>query len=231
MSSTDHPPCSLPTCRVSQCPRLRLPAVTATSNALAAPGPLPPPLPGGGKRSKGSRRKSGDPPGKRGPSSWVWGTKLRFFESRKDNYETQSEKKVAGSFYTKMSKLYIVKFAGDVADPPDWVANKVVNEKLTPEEEKFRQEFYTKLRDRLGQWYHIQYASLLKEDKATFSELHQVARRGSKAPHAITVQNEVTKECWEEETYAYQQEMVREREREHNIRVKAWKESMGGWPE
>jgi hypothetical protein len=108
------------------------------------------------EKEKRSRRKSGDPPGKRGPPSWVWGTKLRFFELRKDDYETASEK-VAGSFYTKMSKLYIVKygyelgddkdFAVDVADPPDWVANKVVNEKLTPEEEKFRQEFYTKLRD------------------------------------------------------------------------------------
>jgi hypothetical protein len=49
---------------------------------------------------------------------------------------------------------------------------------------------------------------------------------GVKVPHAITVQKEATKECWEEETHAYQQEMVQECEREHNIHVKAWKESM-----
>jgi hypothetical protein len=124
----------------------------------------------------------------------------------------------------------------------------------------------------LGQWYRIQYSSLLKEDKATFNELFaqlgegtrkpprrpqllhfysekrydahirpRVEERkrvlqkraefgGAAMPHAITIQNEVTKESWDEETVAFQEEMVRQREREHEIRVKAWRESNADGP-
>jgi hypothetical protein len=108
-------------------------------------------------KEKKPRRKQGDPPGKPGKPSWIWGTKLTFFERRKDEWLTAHEHKLAGAFYTKMAKLYIVKyschlgadedFACDVADPPDWVANKIVNERLSPEETKFRQEYHTTLRD------------------------------------------------------------------------------------
>ncbi|KAJ7794561.1 hypothetical protein B0H14DRAFT_2621764 [Mycena olivaceomarginata] len=166
--------------------------------------------------------------------------KLKFFESRKDDYVTVSETKVAGSFYTKMTKLYIVKygyelsddkdFAVDVVDPPDWVANKVVNEKLVPEEEKFRQEFHTKFTWANGIAHNTPAFSKRTRQPSRYEEhikLRVEARKrvlakraelsGVKAPHAITVQNEVTKECWEEETYVYQQEMVQERKREHDI--------------
>jgi hypothetical protein len=53
---------------------------------------------------------------------------------------------------------------------------------------------------------------------------------GTKAPAAIVIQNEVTKECWDEEPLSVQEEMVRERERDHDIRVKAWKESNADGP-
>jgi hypothetical protein len=103
------------------------------------------------------RRKSGDPPGKPGKVSWAWGTKLKFFDKRKTTWVTAHKGKMAGDFYTKLTKLYLVKygyhladeedFEVDVADPPDWVANKVVNEVLTEEESTFRQEYYGRFRD------------------------------------------------------------------------------------
>jgi hypothetical protein len=53
-----------------------------------------------------------------------------------------------------LTKLYLMKygyhvaddkdFEVDVADPPDWVANKVVNEELALEESTFRQDYYRK---------------------------------------------------------------------------------------
>jgi hypothetical protein len=120
------------------------------------------------RKEKKARRKAGEPAGKPGRASWIWGTKLKFFESRKDDWLKAHEHKVAGAFYTKMAKLYIIKygchlaadddFAYDVADPPDWVANKVVNERLSPEETTFRQEYHTILRD-------VSAISLTKEKK------------------------------------------------------------------
>jgi hypothetical protein len=124
---------------------------------------------------------------------------------------------------------------------------------------------------RLGGWYRTQYASLLKEDKATFSEifgrlggtrkppcrpqlLHFYSEKrwdshikpraderkralerwaemtGVPAPAAILIQNEVTKECWEDEPESLKEEMLREREREHEIHLKAWKESNADGP-
>ncbi|KAJ7711346.1 hypothetical protein B0H14DRAFT_3524575 [Mycena olivaceomarginata] len=180
----------------------------------------------------------------------------------KDEWAVASQKKIAGEFYIKMAKLYTVKyefllngdkdFECDVADPSDWVANKVVNEQLTPEETKLCQDYHAKLRDRLGGWYRTQYASLLKEDKATFSEIfgptgrdeetptlrartnasleRQAEMTGVPAPAAILIQNEVTKECWEDEPESLKEEMLREREREHEIHLKAWKESNADGP-
>jgi hypothetical protein len=53
---------------------------------------------------------------------------------------------------------------------------------------------------------------------------------GVDAPAAITIQNDVTKECWEEESDLYKEELLREREREHEIRLKAWRESTSDSP-
>jgi hypothetical protein len=81
---------------------------------------------------------------------------LTFFEKRKDEWLAAVEGKKVGDFYSKMTKLYIVKyrreladdedFEVDVADPPDWVADKVVNERLTEEETAARQKFWNTCR-------------------------------------------------------------------------------------
>jgi hypothetical protein len=78
---------------------------------------------------KKGRRKPCEEPGKPGRVSWVWETKLMFFEKCKGDFVTAFEKKVARDFCTKMTRLYTVKygcgladdedFEFDVADPPD----------------------------------------------------------------------------------------------------------------
>ncbi|KAJ7357904.1 hypothetical protein DFH08DRAFT_953111 [Mycena albidolilacea] len=194
---------------------------------------------------KKGRRKPREEPGKPGRVLWVWGTKLTFFEKRKGDFVTAFEKKVAGDFYTKMTRLYTVKygrgladdedFEFNVADPPDWVANKVVNERLTPEETKFRNEWHSKFRDRVGNWYRTQYQSLLKEDKTTFSEifgrLGEGPWRPPRRPQLLHFYSEKRydshikplvearkralakqEECWDEEPLSVQEEVVRERD-------------------
>jgi hypothetical protein len=53
---------------------------------------------------------------------------------------------------------------------------------------------------------------------------------GEKLPAAITLQNDVTKECWEEESDDFKAEMSRRREREFLITSKAWQESAADGP-
>jgi hypothetical protein len=119
----------------------------------------------------------------------------------------------------------------------------------------------------LGAWYRTQYATLLKEDKATFGDLFghlgeglkpprrpqllhfyssrryeghikvrveermatlrkRAERTGGPPPVAITVQNKVTQECWDDESDMFRQEM----QREHQVLVKAWKDSHADGP-
>lgn len=119
----------------------------------------PPPRPPIVEREKLKRvrRKSDEPAAKPGRASWIWGTKLAFFLNRKEAWVTASESKTTGAFYMKMAKLYAAKygfdlkdhedFEFDVVDPPDWVADIVVNVRLSPDEMKRRQEFYSKLKE------------------------------------------------------------------------------------
>jgi hypothetical protein len=115
------------------------------------------------------KRKPNDPPRKPGKPSWIWGTKAKFFEARKEVWVTVAEKKMpgekkaaaagtaVGDFYSKMAKLYLVKYGYDLADkqdfefdvedPPDWVANHVSNDKLPAEESKKRQQEYEKVKE------------------------------------------------------------------------------------
>ncbi|KAJ7438839.1 hypothetical protein B0H11DRAFT_1634609, partial [Mycena galericulata] len=112
---------------------------------------------------------------------WVWGTKHTFFSKRKNIWVKVAEDKSTGPFYTKMAKLFVLKygyaladdedFECDVEDPPDELADVVVHEALDPEEATFRSEYKKKLRARIGGWYRSEYGSLLKSDKAAFSEL------------------------------------------------------------
>jgi hypothetical protein len=160
-----------------QTPDTQLPPTDARGDGLpraASSGP-PPLLPGSLISDKGEiytpparpkivtrekpvykKRKAGDPPRKPGKIGWIWGTKLTFFEARKDVWVTASETKQSGNFYLKMAKLYTAKygidlgddedFEHDVADPPDWVADKVTNIRLSPEETASRQAYHSMLK-------------------------------------------------------------------------------------
>jgi hypothetical protein len=61
-------------------------------------------------REKCPRKKPGDVPAKPGKLSWIWGTKEKFFEARKDAWLSAVEAHQVGMFYDKMTKLYIVKY-------------------------------------------------------------------------------------------------------------------------
>ncbi|KAJ7439914.1 hypothetical protein B0H11DRAFT_1689121, partial [Mycena galericulata] len=112
---------------------------------------------------------------------WVWGTKLKFLSKRKADWVAVAEDKKTGPFYTKLAKLYVLKYGYDLADdedfeydvpdPKDEEADTVIYEVLSPEEAAFRSEYKKKLCGRLGQWFRGEYGSLLKSDKAAFSDL------------------------------------------------------------
>jgi hypothetical protein len=251
------------------------------------------------EKPKRTKRKGGETAPKPGKPSWIWGTKLKFFDARKDTWVKAHERKTTGEFYLKMAKLYTVKygfelednedFEVDVEDPPDWVADTVVNVRLSAEETTKRQEYHTKLREveclsftggnmqadkrrqRLGQWYRAKNAGVLKAEKTSFGELfsglgHLQAKprrpqlhhfylsrhyntrikarvkartetlqkraeySGEELPAAITIQNEVTKECWEEESNVFQEETRRALEHKYEITLKGWKESLADSP-
>ncbi|KAK6997436.1 hypothetical protein R3P38DRAFT_3219441 [Favolaschia claudopus] len=166
-------------------PAMSPPAVAPHGSIVSALGEVytPPTRPPIVTRQKPKyvRRKNGEPPKKPGPPPWIWGTKLKFFEARKEDWIKANEKNGAGDFYAKMAKLYIWKyghnledgqdFEYDVADPPDWLADHVVNERLPAGESTRKQECYAKAKERLGQWYRAQFTSLLKEDKSAFGGL------------------------------------------------------------
>ncbi|KAJ7795977.1 hypothetical protein B0H14DRAFT_3495312 [Mycena olivaceomarginata] len=132
-------------------------------------------------KTKCPRRSKGVPKAKTGKLSWVHGTKKKLFERRKEEWLHEAEKRQAGTFYTKMAKLYIRKYgyhlgddqdlAVDVDNPPDSAADEVVHEQLSEEEQQSRVEYQKNLRGRIGQWYRAEYGSLLKSDKNTFKEL------------------------------------------------------------
>ncbi|KAJ7025490.1 hypothetical protein C8F04DRAFT_1269103 [Mycena alexandri] len=233
------------------------------------------------------RRKKGEDKEARGKESWVHGTKLKFFEARKSEYLVAAEKgangdKAApGAFYTKMARLYIIKYgynlkdnedlAVDVADPPDEAANTVVNKKSSADSEKEAQ-YHKTMRGRIGEWYRRKYGGLLKTDKAAFQELFTGVFDGAPAkpqrgqllhcysrhffearvkerfdaryeslkrraefteeavPKSIVVQNQVTKEVWEEETPAFREDVRALWEREYQQALKGWKASLADSP-
>ncbi|KAJ7025442.1 hypothetical protein C8F04DRAFT_1269179 [Mycena alexandri] len=134
-------------------------------------------------RRRHKKAEEKDVPGK---ESWVHGTKLLFFEHRKAEYlavatkSATGDKQAAGAFYTKMARLYVIKYGYtlrdnedllvDVADPPDKAANEVVNQRVSPENDE-RAKYHKNLRNCIAEWYRRKYGGLLKTDKAAFKEL------------------------------------------------------------
>lgn len=101
------------------------------------------------------RHKTSDAPKKPGKRSWVYGTKLMFFERFKDAFVLASEAKTTGDLYTKLAKLYTLKygfelqddedFETDIEDPPEYMAD-IVESGLSPEEGVVQSEYHEKLR-------------------------------------------------------------------------------------
>ncbi|KAJ7161947.1 hypothetical protein C8R43DRAFT_1123657 [Mycena crocata] len=261
-----------------------LPPPVIVTDVSAAPWMPPAMMPGLIQREKRkqTRRKKGDPPGKPGKDSWVWGTKFTFFHGRQNDFLESVEQNTTGEFYTKLAKLYVLKYPRgmkddedleyDIEDPPDEAANQVVNVRLDPGEVKARQDYFKFVRERIGPWYRGHCSSLLKREKATLGQLlggladvmrpkprrphvthyysskyyddrvePEVAKRmkalerragytGEKVPHRIVVQNEMTKECWDAETPEFQAEMLRGLNKEYDIALKGWRESMADGP-
>ncbi|KAJ7740185.1 hypothetical protein DFH07DRAFT_965369 [Mycena maculata] len=128
------------------------------------------------------RHRAGEAKEKPSKTGWVFGTKLKFFEARKEKWlAVAGDKTATGTFYTKMARLYTLKYgyhlgdkedlAKDIPDPPDEEADKVVNEVLDEEETAFRTAHFKALRVRIGAWYRSHYGALVKSDKAAFAEI------------------------------------------------------------
>ncbi|KAJ7074819.1 hypothetical protein B0H15DRAFT_806620 [Mycena belliarum] len=130
---------------------------------------------------KRPRHKKGEPPAKPGKVGWIWGTKLAFFEKRKDKWLLVAAKKDdAGKFYTQMAKLFLLKYGAiddnedlewDVDDPNDEEADVVVDVVESQEGDNPEAVYYRKLRTRIGAWYRDQYSGLLQDSKAAFARL------------------------------------------------------------
>ncbi|KAJ7077194.1 hypothetical protein C8R44DRAFT_896376 [Mycena epipterygia] len=218
------------------------------------------------------RHRKSDGPKKPGKVSWVYGTKLVFFSCYKDVWLAAAEKKTTGALYTKLAKLYTLKYSFDMKDnkdfetdfedPPDEAADGIVHG-LVPEEAKWQSDYKEALCMRIGAWLRSQYGTLLKEDKTAFAELftgpldgapgkpqhgqlvqfyesHVRARAdariqtlkcraelsGEPAPTLIKTSNEVTKECWDEESPSFREEVQVAFEKEYQAAVKAWEVSL-----
>jgi hypothetical protein len=106
------------------------------------------------------RHRTGEPKEKPGKTSWVYGTKLKFFEARRDKWLAATDDSKTGAFYTRMARLYTLKYgynlgdnedlAVDIEDPPDEEADRVVNELVDEEVAIDRAKHFKKLREVCG---------------------------------------------------------------------------------
>ncbi|KAJ7165444.1 hypothetical protein C8R43DRAFT_946136 [Mycena crocata] len=134
------------------------------------------------KPARRRHRKTDGEKGTPGKLSWVWGTKLVFFEARKDKWlQAEESKGGAGEFYTMMARLYMLKYPDgmaddedlerDIPDPPDALAKRVVNSREAPEVVKARAKDHQRIRTRVGGWYRSKYGSLINNAKKDFVKL------------------------------------------------------------
>ncbi|KAK7050158.1 hypothetical protein R3P38DRAFT_3173224 [Favolaschia claudopus] len=145
------------------------------------------------EKIKRKRHRRGDKKAKPGKPPWVHGTKKTFLAKRRDEWLRESEAGRAGSFYTKMAKLYVKKYgcdlkddedlAVDVEDPPDEAANEVVHD-IPADEATKQSDCVKKMRGRIGQWYRGEYGNIAKSEKQAFKEIFTGVLDGSPAkPH------------------------------------------------
>lgn len=100
------------------------------------------------KRKKGPKKKAGR-------KGWVFGTKVAFFESRKEEWLAAIKRGRAGDFYTKVTRMYSIKYAGieftddlpeEVDDPEEDALDFTDDEELSADEIKDRAEDFKSLR-------------------------------------------------------------------------------------
>ncbi|KAJ7170447.1 hypothetical protein C8R43DRAFT_944959 [Mycena crocata] len=135
---------------------------------------------------KGPRRRhrktTTEEKGTPGKPSWIWGTKLVFFESRKDQWLQASEAEGGpGAFYTKVTRLYMLKYPEgmrdnqdlerDIPDPPDALARRVVNSNEPSDVVRARAKDHKRIRDRVAGWYRTKFGSLVNNAKKDFVKL------------------------------------------------------------
>lgn len=104
-----------------------------------------------------------------GRKSWIYGTKLKFFESRKDEWLSAAQKEKSGSFYTKVARLYLLKYGDlaedddleeDIDDPEDDTLElEMEDEGLSAQEREDAQKKFKKLRE--VNWFSFHFSSSL----------------------------------------------------------------------
>ncbi|KII88849.1 hypothetical protein PLICRDRAFT_175110 [Plicaturopsis crispa FD-325 SS-3] len=133
---------------------------------------------GKGRKAGPKKVKSTAPPG---PVPWIRGTKLKFFDSRREAWQRAVEAgpDKAGTFYTNVTKLFFKKYgwdlkydddlAEDVDDPPDECLDEEDSdaEDLDEEVAAFRAAEYSKIRTKIAQWYRYTYRKIVKRDTRT----------------------------------------------------------------
>lgn len=153
------------------------------------------------KRRKGARKKAGR-------KGWVFGTKVAFFESRKEEWLAAIKRGKPGDFYTKITRMYSIKYAGleytddlseEVDDPEEDALDFEDEEDLSEEEAQTRAEDFASLRtvrflfvewtylalmtfQKIGQWYRHRYRSLKTGSTAWADIFESVNKAAPPAP-------------------------------------------------
>ncbi|KAJ7678417.1 hypothetical protein B0H14DRAFT_3536479 [Mycena olivaceomarginata] len=198
------------------------------------------------------RARQGKSPGKPGRTGWVHGTKLPFLEKHREEYLAAAEIKGTGAFYEKVAHLYLRRYGyhtpwdGDLDSDQD-VASDVDADKdiddLDPEEAATRTTYFKLLKGKIGTWYNTTPPPAPKKLRI----VHFYSRRFyhervkdrvtarwaalSKLPNPpkeITVRNQVTKECWEAEDPAFQDEVRAALKSEHKAAQEAYATATSG---
>ncbi|KAJ7184062.1 hypothetical protein C8R46DRAFT_1208293 [Mycena filopes] len=146
--------------------------------------------PGKAARQSRSRKKPGVKPGKQ---SWVFGTKLVFFEARSQDWRDANALGNLGlkAFYTKVTSLYFLKYGYDLKDnedldedtedPTDPDAMIEGSDTLSQEEAAARSATNIVVRKRIAAWYCRTYRGLEAREKNVFAEI--MARMDGDGPN------------------------------------------------
>ncbi|KAI0055034.1 hypothetical protein BV25DRAFT_1922152 [Artomyces pyxidatus] len=118
-------------------------------------------------------KRTGKPRGRKG---WAQGSMLEFLMSRRGEYKAARKADAAGPFYSKMAKLWAIRYdwklpsavdpKAAVIDPDDSVLQDDVGQDLEEAEIKRREEILKELRHKIGAWFRHHCGKVLKADGA-----------------------------------------------------------------